>query len=35
MVTLDRLINVLSGYGVRPLAAVPSRDADLHSVVVA
>ena len=34
MVTLDRLINVLSGYGVRPLASVPTRDAELHSVVV-
>ncbi|OQO93928.1 PucR family transcriptional regulator [Saccharomonospora piscinae] len=34
MVTLDRLINVLSGYGVRPLASVPSREAALHSVVV-
>ncbi|MEY7972196.1 helix-turn-helix domain-containing protein [Saccharomonospora xinjiangensis] len=34
MVTLDRLINVLGGYGVRPLAVGPSRSAELHSVIV-
>lgn len=34
MVTLDRLINVLGGYGVRPLVVVSSRAVELHSVVV-
>ncbi|WP_214416279.1 PucR family transcriptional regulator [Sphaerisporangium fuscum] len=34
MLKLDRLVNVLGGYGARLCCAVPSRDVELRSVVV-